>query len=633
MKQILFLAPYPEMRATIEAVLQSYPQRDEIAPRIAVTSVDGVDGVDIRTCDAIVARGYSARRLKAEKLDVPVAEIQVEGYDVITSVQECRKRFHPRSIAFVGFYNAFNGIKRFEEIFDCGINVYIPRNVNDLDNVMRRIRDDGCDAVIGGFSVHQCALAHGFPSIGLRSGEDAVGHALEEAVRSIDMLRRERIRSETYRLITQSVKNGIVYVDEDGVIQVENSAARSLAHCELTARRLEDVLPFMAEPYRKSLSQARAVTGECRRGSGQTLSLDCRPVVVHGGVSGGVVISFQHRQKEPATGDGRGKLRNRGLMARYRFEDIVHAGPEIAEVIDIARRFAVLSPNILVAGETGTGKELFAQSIHNESLRRNGPFVAVNCAALPENLLESELFGYVDGAFTGSTRGGRPGLFELADQGTLFLDEISEMPPSVQSKLLRVLQEGEVRRIGDGKVVPVDVRILSATNTDLYALAERGLFRHDLLYRLDVLDLWLPPLRKRRGDMIPLFDFFLKCCCRRESMVLPRVEDAVLDLLRAQEFPGNVRELKNTVERACALCRDPGRITAEDVALALRRSWGDRRRSPSQVPAEKPAPIGDGRAETLRILDEAHGNRAETARRLGIDRTTLWRRLRKYREN
>jgi transcriptional regulator with PAS, ATPase and Fis domain len=637
-KQILFIAPYADMRETIAAVMQRYPRRDEIAYRVVVSPVDGVDDVAFEPCDAVIARGYSARRLKAERPDIPVIEIEVAGYDVITSIQECRERFKSRNVAFVGFYGAFNGIKRFEGVFDCSIRVYIPRDVADIDNVLRQVVADGCDAVIGGYSVREQALRLGLPAIGLRSGEEAVGLALEEAVRSIEIVRQERIRAETYRIITQSVHNGLVYVDAKGFIREENSVARSLAHCDLDARPLAEVFPFMAESFRSSLAEARAITGELRQIDGVTVSLDCTPVVVEGR-PGGVVITF--RSVDSRRDDlARKKNQERRLVARHEFRDIVHRSQVVSDVIETARRYARLSSNLLIVGETGTGKELFAQSIHNESLRKYGPFVAVNCATLPEALLESELFGYVEGAFTGTARGGKAGLFELAHNGTLFLDEIAELPIGVQGKLLRVLQEREVRRIGADRVVAVDVRVISATNADLRDRVAEGQFRRDLLYRLDVLSMWLPPLRDRDDDVTTLFAFFVERYCVRDEQPIPRVDDTALELLRGYAFVGNVRELSNIAERACALRHDSHRLTAEDLERALRpesvrRAVETRNGTASASTPYLPAsPVAQGdeaeRRATLEALNACGGNRKAAAQRLGIDRTTLWRRLRKY---
>lgn len=625
MKQILFVAPYAEMLETIHAVLRRYSGHEPIAHRVVVVPVDDIDHIPLSPCDAIIARGYSARRLKSESPGVPVVEIEIGGYDVLASILECRKRFHPTNIAFVGFYSAFNGISKFAEVFDCGIRVYIPNDVDDLDRTLETARVDGCDAVIGGYSAYARAVALGFNAIGLRSGEEAIGLAVEEAARAVDLIRQERLRTETYRILTQSVKTGFIYVDAAGVIREQNGAARSLARCELEARRLDEVFPYMSESYRTSLREARPIVGEMREIGGATLAIDCTPVVAQGR-PGGVVISF-----ETVSAETRGialaqkRTAERRLVARHRFADIVHVGEPIATAVDTARRYARLPANVLISGETGTGKELFAQGIHAESERSKGPFVAINCATLPAPLLESELFGYVDGAFTGATRGGRAGLFELADGGTLFLDEIAELPIGVQGALLRVLQEGEVRRVGGDCVRPIDVRVVAATNANLADLVAHNLFRRDLLFRINVLALHLPPLRERPSDIAALFAYFLRRDCLRDGVPVPQVQEAALDLLRAHDFPGNIRELSNLTERVGALRQFPHLLTADDMRRAL---------DPEGTKAHRihlaPHPPTDPRAETLDALSTCHGNRSAAARLLGIDRTTLWRRLNRY---
>jgi transcriptional regulator with PAS, ATPase and Fis domain len=332
------------------------------------------------------------------------------------------------------------------------------------------------------------------------------------------------------------------------------------------------------------------------------------------------------------------------LVARYRFSDIVHRSHVIKKTIEIARRYALLSSNILISGETGTGKELFAQSIHNESWRKDGPFVAVNCAALPDNLLESELFGYVEGAFTGTAKGGKTGLFELAHGGTLFLDEISEIPVDVQSKLLRALQEREVRRIGGDKVMAVDVRVISATNSDLDDLVGRGRFRRDLFYRLDVFNLSLPPLRVRREDIAALFGHFLKLNCRMNALPVPRVEPAALDVLHGCALEGNVRELRNITDRASALRHSPHLLTAGDMEQAVRPAAAYQplaaareRHAAEDDFSHKPgraAPQSrqsEANARTLQALAACDGHKGRAAAMLGINRSTLWRRLRRGR--
>ena len=267
--------------------------------------------------------------------------------------------------------------------------------------------------------------------------------------------------------------------------------------------------------------------------------------------------------------------------------------------------------------------------MHNVSRRRDGPFVAVNCAALPENLLESEFFGYVPGAFTNASRIGKVGLFELAHRGTIFLDEVSEIPLSFQGRLLRVLQEREVMRLGDDRIIPVDVRVMAASNKNLKKMAESGLFRQDLLYRLDVLGLSLPPLRSRRDDIPLLARFFLRRpdgFSNESGKFLAR--DAEKWLVR-YDWPGNVRELRNICERLVALSAAP-RITGEEVQLALGCMSpplaGESFRCETEVPKMRHMQ----RELVSQALQQTHGNKRQAALLLGISRATLWRKLRSY---
>jgi transcriptional regulator with PAS, ATPase and Fis domain len=246
----------------------------------------------------------------------------------------------------------------------------------------------------------------------------------------------------------------------------------------------------------------------------------------------------------------RSELKKQGYRAKYTFSDLVHSSQAMKELIARSRKLAESEFSILVHGESGTGKELLAAAIHNASRRREGPFLAVNFSALPDDLIESELFGYEEGAFTGAKRGGKVGLFELANQGTLFLDEIGDVSPKIQSRLLRVLQEREILKVGGVKNIPVDVRVVAATNKDLMAMVRQGSFREDLYYRIKKLYLPIPPLRERKEDIRPLLAHFL---VQKNGFELKMTGD-VQDLLEAYDWPGNVRELENIVEYILSLC-------------------------------------------------------------------------------
>jgi two-component system response regulator FlrC len=327
--------------------------------------------------------------------------------------------------------------------------------------------------------------------------------------------------------------------------------------------------------------------------------------------------------------------------------EIITSDRRMKDLIQLARTVAQSKATVLIQGESGTGKELMAQLIHDSSTRAGRPFVAINCAAIPENLLESELFGYERGAFTGAVQN-KTGKFELANGGTILLDEISEIDVRLQAKLLRVIQEGEVDRVGGRRPVPVDVRIIATTNRNLAECVRQGSFREDLFYRLNVVNVTMPPLRERTGDVETLTRHFMRSYSQRNGREVIEISPEALALLNSHGWPGNVRELENVVERAVITAMD-GLVTVKDIYLE-RRSL-----QPAPAPARgagrgavQPglmASAGDGapwapgrtlddieRSVILEALQYHSGNRTHTAKALGISIRTLRNKLADYRK-
>lgn len=312
------------------------------------------------------------------------------------------------------------------------------------------------------------------------------------------------------------------------------------------------------------------------------------------------------------------------VRKEYSFSQILGKSKAIQLIFDLIRRVADSPTNVLITGESGTGKELVAKAIHYNSSRRESPFVAVNCAAIPEQLLESELFGHMRGAFT-DAKMDRRGLFEEAHKGTLFLDEISELPLVLQAKILRAIQEKEIRRVGATKPSPVDVRIIAATNLDLAEEVKAKRFRDDLYYRLNVIEMKLPPLRERREDIPLLVDAFLKKCSESRGKEVKGITESALAMLMDYGWPGNVRELENVIERAVTLSRGE-RISSDDLPSAVQGARGERRILDEA--AEKVLPLHELEKEYIKkILDKNAGNKYKAAQALGIDRKTLYRKL------
>ncbi len=307
---------------------------------------------------------------------------------------------------------------------------------------------------------------------------------------------------------------------------------------------------------------------------------------------------------------------------RYNFGNIIGQSAEIREVLGRIVRIAPTDATVLITGESGTGKELVARAIHANSLRADRPFVSINCAALTETLLESELFGHVRGAFTGAVQT-RKGLFEEANGGTFFFDEIAETPPSLQAKLLRAIQEGEIRRLGDNKPINVDARIIAATNQDLRSLIEQKRFREDLYYRLNVARFELPPLRERKEDISPIVDSFLEKYGKKMGRPA-RLGTGVLDYLLSYDFPGNIRELENLIEQGVALAQD-GQVQLSDIAPSSNGNGGalHERQSLADLVQEVE------RNAIIRALRQVEGNKERAAELLGLSPTTLWRKMKR----
>jgi PAS domain S-box-containing protein len=316
---------------------------------------------------------------------------------------------------------------------------------------------------------------------------------------------------------------------------------------------------------------------------------------------------------------------------KYTIDSIIGSGEKIQWLKSLAVRAAKGNSTVLITGESGTGKELFAQATHYASSRRHGPFIKINCASIPENLLESELFGYEEGAFTGARKGGKPGKFELANGGTIFLDEIGDMSMPMQAKLLRVLQEREIERVGGTKTSSVDVRVIAATNQDLEDMMNRGTFRQDLFYRLNIIALHIPPLRERREDLPELCEALLRKINRNLQFDVEGVSKEALTLLTEYDWPGNVRELENVLERSVNLMDDVGEIQTEHLPPTIKRFTGKSEQVNQEKKQELAGIMEDAEKQAIyKALEAAGGNRSQAAKILGIHRSGFYQKLTKY---
>lgn len=643
MIHLLFVVPYPELMEQVKEVVANHPEREKVNADVQALRVDEIPDIPAGTYDAIIARGYTAQKTLAKYSETtPTIRVHISGYDIIRSVYECREKYHLKKIAICGLDESLSEAASVCKILGVEANVYAPVRNQDLPQVLNKAIEDGCDALVSGYSANLLAGKMGLNSVVIQTGAAALSQAMNEAIYTVERIRHERVISQMYKTIIYSSDAGLLYVDREGIIRVRNHVARQMnGNVSIMGKPLKMVISWLEPLFCSVMKNGKVETRLISiPGSKITVSVKCSPVIANNELSGVVFNLTDVTQIQELESQIRRKLSERGLKARYTFDQIIHKSKEIDRVIQLAGRYAASDSNVIIIGETGTGKELFAQSIHNASKRKNGPFVAVNCAALPENLLESELFGYVEGAFTGTSKGGKMGLFEQAHGGTLFLDEVGEISMAIQTKLLRVLQERQVRRIGDNKVINVDVRIISATNKSIRKMADVGQFRRDLVYRLDVLRLFLPPLREREADVELLFVNQLQGMAKRNGQLPVKIEAGVFPLLCQYPFFGNIRELRNIAERVFVL-HEGDIINAHDVHEALYPADLDMDPSFAISTGTGLAELTEtqeqnsenflGEEERLRqALKISGGNKGKAAKLLGIDRSTLWRRMKKY---
>lgn len=432
-----------------------------------------------------------------------------------------------------------------------------------------------------------------------------------------------RLANERLKAVVDSVSEGVVALDKNGVIIEANMKFRQMFRMnksELNGVNISeilknptsmlDVLKTGKEYFEReeSLSTISGILPAMTTG---------RKIVDDQGEVVGVVGIIKEKKEVY-------RMVNRlaGSKAMFTFQDIIHQEPNMEKTISIAKAVAEADTRLLLEGESGTGKELFAQSIHNASPRHTGPFVAVNCSAIPRELIESELFGYAEGAFTGAKKGGKPGKFELADGGTLFLDEINSMPLDMQVKLLRVLQQNEITRLGGEQAIPINVRIISASNKSLEELVQEGHFRLDLFYRLGVVVLKIPPLRERIKDIPLLFLHLLQKITKSTGKTVEYSMEELIPILCAYDWPGNVRELENYIERAVILAHN-GIITPEHFPEKMTLT--------TRTETVKNNFLAIKERETIeKVLEIFSGNISKAAKSLGISRNTLYTKIKTY---
>lgn len=435
--------------------------------------------------------------------------------------------------------------------------------------------------------------------------------------------------------IMESMSTGIFAVDNNNIVKLINQNACEMLgvlESEIIGKKVKEVFEDCREIIKavdkKYIQDEEIVVNKANKR--ESYNMNAYPIKLNEDEVIGAVVTLRGIQNVI-------NLVNKytGMRARYTFKNIIGESEKIKKVIDNALHIADSPSTVLIQGESGTGKEVLAQAIHNASKRKDYGFVAINCGAIPKNLIESELFGYDDGAFTGAKKGGHPGKFELANGGTLFLDEIGEMPLDMQVDLLRVLQEGTITRVGGQKYIPVDVRIIAATNKDLRKEVEKGAFRQDLFYRLSVIPIILPPLRERREDIVFLIEHFLDKKAVRLNKEVPELSSELYEKFLDYIWPGNIRELENVIENivnlggslSTVIGERFGEVKAkEEAAAAVEKDTCSKSKDEEYICSIEELE----RRAISACLDKYKGNISHVAKTLGISRNTLYLKMKKY---
>lgn len=617
MSQIAFLALDKNMHERVRKLYKTYHHDIIIEKGLLNEGVTVASTLAAKGTEIVITRGGTADAIKNAEVNVTIVEIPVTGFDIIRTIEKAK--LHGRCIGVVAFPSMIQGIEFLGPVLGVDIRFFPINEESEAETQVLRAMHNEVNIVIGGYITTKVAQKHHFPSELISSGEEGLLLAAEEAKRIAHARNLEKTKTGLFRAVLDYAYEGIISVDSESRINFFNPIAEHITGIysnEANGKKISQIWPELNLEH---------VMRSGKDDLGQLLNINkvdvlCNKiaVVVNNKIAGAVVTFQDVTQIQQMEARVRRRIHPSGHVASFRFEDIIGKSSVLKQTMGIAKEFSLTQSSILILGESGTGKEVFAQSIHNFSERRQGPFVAINCAALPSQILESELFGYVGGAFTGANQKGKPGLFEIAHGGTILLDEISEMEYTIQSKLLRVLQEKKVMRLGSDSVIPVDVRVIAATNKNLKSLVNENKFRADLYYRLNVLQLRIPSLRERKEDIKLLAEFFLlehAGITKRHLKLAP----SAIQALTLHSWPGNIRELQNIIERVIAVYKHET-IDAAAIHLMLEDPLDNKFLS-ALIPNEL--------EEISKALAVTNGKYAEAAKILGISRSTLWRKLKR----
>lgn len=594
-----------------------------------------INNDDILICGVVLAE-----RLKKLNVRGHIVPLRVQTRDFIHAL--AKASMYSGKICVVNYYKEFidNSLvseEQLKNMFGLQVEQYTYTSTEHAEEVVKKLGQDSTNIIIGSGLVVNFAKKYGMIGV-LWYGKDTIRLCVNIA---FDILRAkvlERSNHQRQSIVMENFQEGVISLNQVNRVIHMNQAAKDILNLDASKNYSSDMISLVLDKGEllNVIESAPEQTENIIKHHNKTLIVTKHNVSVNQQNEGQIIFIADVERLQQKENRVRRKLNKKNEGAHYTFENIIGQSPQMMKAKQKAQKFSRSDANVLILGESGTGKELFAQSIHNASKRKNEPFVAVNCAALPENLVESEFFGYSEGAFTGAVKGGKAGLFEVAHNGTIFLDEIGELPLSMQAKLLRVLQEKTVRRVGSTTSIPINVRVISATNVNLMESIKKNEFRMDLYYRIAVLNLFLPNFNQRREDVgLLLKHFAIKSYPEMYKVIEPYFDD-LLPLLQAHDWQGNVREFENTIERFFAYISGEDALTKDWIVSSMEESLKENEYLVHQVQS-----VNETFQQTMKnleyvriqeVLEQTNGNKQEAAKILGISRSTLWRKMNEAQE-
>ncbi|SKA59977.1 Transcriptional regulator containing PAS, AAA-type ATPase, and DNA-binding Fis domains [Succinivibrio dextrinosolvens DSM 3072] len=572
------------------------------------------------SCKVAISRSGTADLLRGVK-GLSVVDITASYYEIQRGISNLIEK-RCKNISVISQHN-FIGLTHAEfNVGDVKVTLNPCKNTEDIISTVERRVDCGTDGVLGCVLAIETAKSHNLIVEPLESDFFSIKKVILQALEMLEYLNVSQKNFECMESVLDNIDEGVIFFDSDNKPAIYNESALKLMQPESK----EQWFHILEDYMNRANNVPRVVNLNQNKVLFRSIPLSGNKFISGNKTSSNVVIMQDSTAIEENAKNIKISSYEKGLFARRSFKDIRFESLVMEDAVALAKRFSNSDSTVMLFGETGVGKEGFAQSIHNNSPRAKKPFVSVNCASLPQGLVASELFGYAEGAFTGARSSGKKGLFELAQGGTIFLDEITEIPLEVQSQFLRVIQEREVMRIGDDRIIPLDIRIICASNKKILPLCEQGKFRYDLYYRLNVLQLTIPPLRERSRDVLVLFKAFMAEFLHKNEEYI-EFEDSIRSVLLTYSWPGNVRELRNFAE-ALSFYGDEIKLSNvlnilnHDKEVVSAGSDGGQQ----VLNFKDDMPLAEIEKEYYRYMLERHSN-AEVAKLAGISRTSLWRKL------